>query len=56
MIFYGYVPTARTFAFAISVPPSAPRTPKQRGILTDGVGYESKEPSVDLVTPTNLAR
>ena len=56
MIFYPNVPQGRRFAFAISVPPSAPRAPKQRGILTDGVGYESKEPSVDLVTPTNLAR
>ena len=56
MNLYANVPQARRFAFAISVPPSGPRAPKQRGILTDGVGYESKEPSVDLVTPTNLAR
>ena len=56
MIFYANVPPGAIFAFAISVLPSAPRAPKRRGILTDGVGYESKEPSVDLVTPTNLAR
>ena len=56
MIFYANVGLARRFAFAISVPPSGPRAPKQSGILTDGVGYESKAPSVDLVTPTNLAR
>ena len=56
MNLYPYVPKARTFAFAISVPPSVPRAPKQGGILTDGVGYESKEPSVEFVTPTNLAR
>ena len=56
MNFYANVGFARRFALAISVPPSASRAPKRRGILTDGVGYESKAPSVDLVTPTNLAR
>ena len=56
MILHANLPPWRRFAFAISVLPSAPRAPKQGGILTDGVGYESKEPSVDLVTPTNLAR
>ena len=56
MILYANLPKARTFALAISVPPSVPRAPKQGGILTDGVGYERKEPSVEFVTPTNLAR
>ena len=40
MIFYELIPGYFLSSCSIFVPFSLPQTPKQRGILTDGVGYE----------------